>query len=283
MGTWSLMLRLARYPLSLGLVLIFTRISDGKINDLDTSGNLDGEEAMKSLEAAQVQMEQKLKAMTGLIEKELEKEKDSPHMLRKKRSAESEEGEEEAEHRGKKNNNKNPMMSFRPKEVFRVMSEMKKLEKAFDKLVEAYSGYKNRKEEESADDEVKELPDDGVPDPDESEEETEIKSEENPEEVKESTEEKPESGSGEQSEENKSESVEIPEDENTDKPEEEEQEGTATDIPEKEEEEVIATDKPEKEEEEGNATDKPDEDEEEEKEDDKPAEEEEEGERKRRR
>merc|ERR1719315_867318 len=47
-------------------------------------------------------MEQKLKAMTGLIEKELEKEKDSPHMLRKKRSAESEEGEEEAEHRGKK-------------------------------------------------------------------------------------------------------------------------------------------------------------------------------------
>merc|ERR1712050_590172 len=268
--TWSLMLRLARYSLSLGLVLIFTRISDGKINDLDTSGNLDGEEAMKSLEAAQVQMEQKLKAMTGLIEKELEKEKDSPHMLRKKRSAESEEGEEEAEHRGKKKDNKNPMMSFRPKDVFRVMAEMKKLEKAFDKLVEAYSGYKNKKEEESADDEVKELPDDGVPDPDESEEETEIKSEENPEEVKESTEEKPESGSGEQSGENKSESVEIPEDENTDKPEEEEQEGTATD-------------KPEKEEEEGNATDKPDEDEEEEKEDDKPAEEEEEVKRKRRR
>merc|ERR1712215_217327 len=270
MGTWSLMLRLARYPLSLGLVLIFTRISDGKINDLDTSGNLDGEEAMKSLEAAQVQMEQKLKAMTGLIEKELEKEKDSPHMLRKKRSAESEEGEEEAEHRGEKKNNKNPMMSFRPKEVFRVMSEMKLLEKAFDKLVEAYSGYKNKKEEESADDEVKEVPDDGVPDPDESEEETEIKSEENPEEVKDSTEEKPESGSREQSVENKSKSVEIPEDENTDKPEKEEEEGNATD-------------KPEKEEEEGNATDKPEKEEEEEKEDDKPAEEEEEGKLKRRR
>ena len=33
-----------------------------------------GEEAMKNLEAAQVQMEQKLKIMTGFIDKELEKE-----------------------------------------------------------------------------------------------------------------------------------------------------------------------------------------------------------------
>ena len=33
---------------------------------------------MKNLEAAQVQMEQKLKTMTGFIEKELEKEKNNP-------------------------------------------------------------------------------------------------------------------------------------------------------------------------------------------------------------
>ena len=40
--------------------------------------NLDGEVAMKNLEAAQVKMEEKLNSMTSFIDNELEKAQDSP-------------------------------------------------------------------------------------------------------------------------------------------------------------------------------------------------------------
>ena len=51
--------------------------SQGKIHPgklIIDFGGADGEEAMKNLEAAQVQMEQKLKIMTGFIDKELKNE-----------------------------------------------------------------------------------------------------------------------------------------------------------------------------------------------------------------
>merc|ERR1711915_721389 len=70
---------LARLLVMFGIFLSVTiALSSAKVSDGVADGGdqvfVAGEEAMKNLEAAQVQMEQKLKIMTGFIDKELEKE-----------------------------------------------------------------------------------------------------------------------------------------------------------------------------------------------------------------
>merc|ERR1711970_1417420 len=86
MGTQVLMAGLGRAVVLLALVLISRGsaeegVSGGQDGHSCGDGHghkcldgSDGEDAMKNLEAAQVQMEQKLKIMTGFIDKELEKE-----------------------------------------------------------------------------------------------------------------------------------------------------------------------------------------------------------------
>merc|ERR1711970_743512 len=96
----------------------------------------DGEDAMKNLEAAQVQMEQKLKIMTGFIDKELEKEtfKQLPAIRRKRETSKG------------INKNPNPYKLIKPNEVKKVLDQMTELEKAFEAFVNAFERHANNKQ-----------------------------------------------------------------------------------------------------------------------------------------
>jgi len=95
------------------------------------SDSLDGEVAMKNLEAAQVKMEEKLNSMTNFIDQELSKAKDSPvssgySKKRRKRSAQE-----------------NPLRSISVDTVNDIMASIKSLDAAFSSLQKAYEEYKN--------------------------------------------------------------------------------------------------------------------------------------------
>jgi len=95
------------------------------------SDSLDGEVAMKNLEAAQVKMEEKLNSMTNFIDQELSKAKDSPvssgySKKRRKRSAQE-----------------NPLRSISMDNVNDIMASIKSLDHAFSNLQQAYEEYKN--------------------------------------------------------------------------------------------------------------------------------------------
>jgi len=95
------------------------------------SDSLDGEVAMKNLEAAQVKMEEKLNSMTNFIDQELSKAKDSPvssgySKKRRKRSAQE-----------------NPLRSISVDTVNDIMASIKSLDTAFSSLQKAYEEYKN--------------------------------------------------------------------------------------------------------------------------------------------
>merc|ERR1711862_324132 len=93
------------------------------------SDSLDGEVAMKNLEAAQVKMEEKLNSMTNFIDQELNKAKDSPvadSYRRRKRSTE-----------------KNPLLRIPQDKVKDIITAMKTLNDEFTNLQKAYEDYKN--------------------------------------------------------------------------------------------------------------------------------------------
>merc|ERR1712142_583205 len=90
----------------------------GRTIGKDGSYNQAGEDAMKNLEAAQVQMEKKLKIMTGFIDKEL-------GQLRTKRET-------------------NPLKYIKAGEVSIALEQMEKLENAFEKLIKAFETHKSK-------------------------------------------------------------------------------------------------------------------------------------------
>jgi len=102
---------------------VFASINEGM------SDSLDGEVAMKNLEAAQVKMEEKLNSMTNFIDQELNKAKDSPvadSYRRRKRSTE-----------------KNPLLRIPQDKVKDIITAMKTLNDEFTNLQGAYEDYKN--------------------------------------------------------------------------------------------------------------------------------------------
>merc|ERR1739844_131055 len=115
------------------LVLVVT--SPGSAEEA-VSGGQDGEDAMKNLEAAQVQMEQKLQNMTSFIDKELEKETfNQLGVSRRKR--ETSKGIDK---------NPNPYKLIKPNEVKKVLDQMTKLEKAFESFVSAFEKHANNEQ-----------------------------------------------------------------------------------------------------------------------------------------
>merc|ERR1719334_2036825 len=106
--------------LLLGVVSI-----DGRTIGKDSSYNQAGEDAMKNLEAAQVQMEKKLKIMTGFIDKELEENEMELGQLRTKRETD-------------------PLKYIKAGEVSIALEQMEKLENAFEKLIQAFETHKNK-------------------------------------------------------------------------------------------------------------------------------------------
>merc|ERR1712236_65547 len=112
--------------------LLFSRRHTGsKHACVPLSYSLDGEVAMKNLEAAQVKMEEKLNSMTNFIDQELSKAKDSPvssgySKKRRKRSAQE-----------------NPLRSISMDNVNDIMASIKSLDHAFSNLQQAYEEYKN--------------------------------------------------------------------------------------------------------------------------------------------
>merc|ERR1712002_1120563 len=99
------------------------------------SESLDGEVAMKNLEAAQVKMEEKLNSMTNFIDQELSKAKESPVLSRRKRSAEK----------------KNPLLEIPQNTVKDIIISMRALNKEFDELQRVYEQYRNTDKEYEAD------------------------------------------------------------------------------------------------------------------------------------
>merc|ERR1712243_95002 len=122
MGTHVLMPGLGgAFPLLLlGVVSI-----GGRTIGKDGSYNQAGEDAMKNLEAAQVQMEKKLKIMTGFIDKELEENEKELGQLRTKRET-------------------NPLKYIKAVEVSIALEQMEKLENAFEKLIQAFETHKSK-------------------------------------------------------------------------------------------------------------------------------------------
>merc|ERR1712002_279161 len=118
------------------------------------SESLDGEVAMKNLEAAQVKMEEKLNSMTNFIDQELSKAKESPVLSRRKRSAEK----------------KNPLLEIPQNTVKDIIISMRALNKEFDELQRVYEQYRNTDKEYEADtddgmgDQVNDDTDDGEAD-----------------------------------------------------------------------------------------------------------------------
>merc|ERR1711951_14355 len=103
------------------------------LNDEFNDSNLDGEVAMKNLEAAQVKMEQKLETMTNFIDQELEKAKDSPveeRYTRRKRSAED-----------------NPLLQIPQETVKRLVISVNNLNAAFQELQNEFLKHRFHKEE----------------------------------------------------------------------------------------------------------------------------------------
>merc|ERR1712042_241349 len=97
----------------------------GRTIGKDGSYNQAGEDAMKNLEAAQVQMEKKLKIMTGFIDKELEQNEKELGQLRTKRET-------------------NPLKYIKAGEVSIALEQMEKLENAFEKLIQAFETHKSK-------------------------------------------------------------------------------------------------------------------------------------------
>merc|ERR1739844_694947 len=115
------------------LVLVVT--SPGSAEEA-VSGGQDGEDAMKNLEAAQVQMEQKLQNMTSFIDKELEKETfNQLGVSRRKRETSK-----------SIDKNPNPYKLIKPNEVKKVLDQMTKLEKAFESFVSAFEKHANNEQ-----------------------------------------------------------------------------------------------------------------------------------------
>merc|ERR1711970_579605 len=99
----------------------------------------DGEDAMKNLEAAQVQMEQKLKIMTGFIDKELEKENEREIPKRRRRYSD-------------KHPARNPLEHISANDVQEAVEEMDRLQKAFENLQDAFARNHPQKESDLIED-----------------------------------------------------------------------------------------------------------------------------------
>merc|ERR1711915_93083 len=124
---------LARLLVMFGIFLSVTiALSSAKVSDGVADGGdqvfVAGEEAMKNLEAAQVQMEQKLKIMTGFIDKELEKENEREIPKRKRRKRYSD-----------KHPARNPLEHISANDVQEAVEEMDRLQKAFENLQDAFA------------------------------------------------------------------------------------------------------------------------------------------------
>merc|ERR1711973_266464 len=103
------------------------------LNDEFNDSNLDGEVAMKNLEAAQVKMEQKLETMTNFIDQELEKATDSP--------------EEERDTRRKRSAEDNPLLQIPQETVKRLVISVNNLNAAFQELQNEFLKHRFHKEE----------------------------------------------------------------------------------------------------------------------------------------
>jgi len=119
------------------LILLLSCISGHVLASINQgmSESLDGEVAMKNLEAAQVKMEEKLNSMTNFIDQELSKAKESPVLSRRKRSAEK----------------KNPLLEIPQNTVKDIIISMRALNKEFDELQRVYEQYRNTDKEYEAD------------------------------------------------------------------------------------------------------------------------------------
>merc|ERR1712168_1499610 len=118
-----------RFLLSIVSSLALAGYVLGNINEGLSAAAVDGEVAMKNLEAAQVKMEQKLESMTNFIDKGLQKAKDSPvveRYSRKKRSPEED-----------------PLMQLPEEKVKEIIINMNTLNAAFEELKESYLMHKN--------------------------------------------------------------------------------------------------------------------------------------------